>query len=352
MPEFAEFHNLLDALAEPVLVVDTNRQIVLANRAASVLFGDNLEEQNFVRVIRYPECLRCVDAVLGGDALSEASFSMPVPVRTTFRIRAQSLTNSNAYPGGVVVSFRDISHVLEAEQMRSDFVANVSHELRSPLTALSGFIETLKGPAKNDTATRERFLEIMGREAGRMNRLIGDLLSLSKVEVNEHVRPTDPVDIYGVLQSVVAQLQPLADAAEVKVELAVPEFASSIPGDDDQLVQVFQNLIENAVKYGGTRGKVLVSINAFERMPSFNRPCVSIAIQDFGEGIAAEHVVRLTERFYRVDDHRSREKGGTGLGLAIVKHIINRHRGRLNIASVEGEGSTFTVLLPQKAGLG
>ena len=131
---------------------------------------------------------------------------MPVPVRTTFRIRAQSLTNSIAYPGGVVVSFRDISHVLEAEQMRSDFVANVSHELRSPLTALSGFIETLKGPAKNDAATRERFLEIMGREAGRMNRLIGDLLSLSKVEVNEHVRPTDPVDIYGVLQRVIAPI--------------------------------------------------------------------------------------------------------------------------------------------------
>ena len=147
-------------------------------------------------------------------------------------------------------------------------------------------------------------------------------------------------------------MQPLADKAEVTVELVAPEFTGSIPGDEDQLVQVFQNLIENAVKYGGSSGKVLVSIDAHERMPSFNRPCVSVEIQDFGEGIAAEHVVRLTERFYRVDDHRSREKGGTGLGLAIVKHIINRHRGRLNIASVEGEGSTFTVLLPQKAGLG
>ncbi len=350
MPGTSEFQSILNTLAEPVIVVNSARKIVLVNRAASILFGENLVDQDFVRVIRNPECLRCVDAALGDEQLAEGSFSMPVPVRTTYRVRAQRLKDSENFPDGAVVSFRDVSHVIEAEQMRSDFVANVSHELRSPLTALSGFIETLKGPAKNDAATRERFLDIMGREAKRMNRLIGDLLSLSKVEVNAHVRPMDEVDLSAVVERVIAQLQPLADSAEVAIELELPKLSAIIPGDEDQLVQVFQNLIENAVKYGGAGGRVQIAIEHFERATGFNRPCVGVAVQDFGEGIAAEHVVRLTERFYRVDEHRSREKGGTGLGLAIVKHIINRHRGRLNIASQEGEGSIFSVLLPQRAG--
>ncbi len=341
-----EIQNLLDTLGEPIVVVEADRRIAIANRAACVLFGENLAGQNFVRAIRHPECLRCVDAVLAGERLAEASFSMPVPVRTTFRIRVEQFKDSEAFPGAVVASFLDISHVLEAEQMRSDFVANVSHELRSPLTALNGFIETLKGPAKDDAATRERFLDIMGREAGRMNRLIGDLLSLSRVEVNEHVRPTGQVDIFAVLQRVIAQLQPLTETAGVVVELGRPDFSTTIPGDEDQLVQVFQNLIENAIKYGGSGGKVAVVLVEHDRAARFNRPCISVAIEDFGEGIASEHIVRLTERFYRVDDHRSREKGGTGLGLAIVKHIINRHRGRLIITSTMGKGSTFTVLLP------
>ncbi len=259
MPDY-ESRNLLNALPEPVLVIAPDRQITVANGAALNLFGPNLVGQNFDRVIRHPECLRAIDAVLAGEENAEASFSLPVPVRTTLRVKVERLKASKVFENGLVVSFRDISHVVEAEQMRSDFVANVSHELRSPLTALNGFIETLKGPAKNDEATREKFLDIMGREAGRMNRLIGDLLSLSKVEVNEHVRPTGDVDVFAVLQRVVAQLQPLAEEVDVAIELPQPGFETSISGDDEQLVQVFQNLIENAIKYGSSGEKVTVFI--------------------------------------------------------------------------------------------
>jgi len=350
VPDY-ESRNLLNALPEPVLVIDPNRQISVANGAAQTLFGPNLVGQNFDRVIRHPECLRAIDLVLAGEQTAEASFSLPVPVRTTLRVRVERLKASKAFENGLVVSFRDVSHVVEAEQMRSDFVANVSHELRSPLTALNGFIETLKGLAKNDEATRERFLDIMGREAGRMNRLIGDLLSLSKVEVNEHVRPTGKVDIFAILQRVAAQLQPLADEGDVVIALQPSEFSTIVAGDDDQLVQVFQNLVENAIKYGGSGSRVVISIEMRAKAPGIKGACLAISVQDFGEGIGSEHLVRLTERFYRVDDHRSRAKGGTGLGLAIVKHIINRHRGRLNITSKEGEGSRFTVLLPVKADL-
>lgn len=230
--------------------------------------------------------------------------------------------------------------------MRSDFVANVSHELRTPLTALTGFIETLRGPARDDAEARDRFLGIMEVEGKRMNRLVADLLSLSRVEDMARIRPSDSVDIYAVLNSVRNALSQTAEARGVTLSIdAQLEPPVLLAGDLDQLAQVFTNLIENAIKYGRRDGAVVVSVSRMAMFPAFKGPAICVAVQDDGPGIPAHHLSRLTERFYRVDNHRSRELGGTGLGLAIVKHIINRHRGRLRIESEVGQGSTFSVLL-------
>lgn len=234
----------------------------------------------------------------------------------------------------------------QAGQMRRDFVANVSHELRTPLTSLMGFIETLRGPARDDAGARDRFLGIMEDEAGRMNRLIGDLLSLSRVESDVRVRPRTQLDLTGVLKTTLRNLNPLAVENDVVLAPEIAEPPLVLLGDSDQLIQVFTNLIENAIKYGGSGKTVEIAVQSHLHDPALRRPAVHVVVRDHGPGIDALHIPRLTERFYRADNHRSRALGGTGLGLAIVKHIINRHRGRLKIASELGKGARFTVILP------
>ncbi len=337
---------ILNALVEPVFLVRADRQITLANSAAQELFGEDLVAKDFVHAIRHPEALKCVEKVLAGEAASEAVISLPLPMRATYKLSSVRLDGGEGAQAEAVVSLNDISHILEAEQMRSDFVANVSHELRSPLTALSGGIKTLKGAAKNDPAGRERFLDIMEREAARMTRLIGDLLSLSRVEVNEHIRPSERVNVLAVVEKVVAALETQSKAEKKPIRLHISKDNREVPGDEDQLTQVIQNLIDNALKYSRENSEVLVSVTRRDQIAGMSGPALVVEVKDQGEGIPAEDIARLTERFYRVDKGRSREKGGTGLGLAIVKHILNRHRGRLLIESEKGKGSTFTVCLP------
>ena len=219
--------------------------------------------------------------------------------------------------------------------MRADFVANASHELRTPLAALSGFIETLKGPARDDVAARERFLNIMESQATRMARLIDDLLSLSRIELNAHLRPDKPVDLLSVVRQVVDALQTLAKDRDVEISIAAPAAALIVPGDRDELIRVFENLIENALKYGASGKRVEVTLS---RAGTAGQAEAVVAVRDYGPGISAEHLPRLTERFYRVDVAGSRALGGTGLGLALVKHVLNRHRGRLSVASQAGRG--------------
>jgi two-component system phosphate regulon sensor histidine kinase PhoR len=231
-------------------------------------------------------------------------------------------------------------------QMRRDFVANVSHELRTPLTALIGFLETLKGPARNDPEGQARFLSIMEAEAQRMNRLVDDLLSLSRVEAEERVRPTARINLGDLVRSTLHGLVPLAKDGGVTLEMALPAVPVTVPGDDDQLRQVLSNLVENAIKYSGTGAQVTVALSEPAYEPRVRTQGVRLTVSDTGDGIDPIHLPRLTERFYRVDGHRSREMGGTGLGLAIVKHIVNRHRGRLRIDSEPGQGTVFTVILP------
>jgi two-component system phosphate regulon sensor histidine kinase PhoR len=241
------------------------------------------------------------------------------------------------------MTFHDLTPLRRVEEMRADFVANASHELRTPLAALSGFIETLQGSAREDTSARERFLAIMQEQARRMARLIDDLLSLSRIELNAHRRPDTPVDLVPIVRQVVDGLETLARARGVVVHIeAAP--ALIVPGDRDELVRVFENLVENALKYGAVGKRVDISV-----MPAVSpegEPEARVGVRDYGPGIAPEHLPRLTERFYRVDVTESRAQGGTGLGLALVKHILNRHRGRLSIESTAGAGATFAVNLP------
>ncbi len=338
--------NILNSLSEAVFLIAENREIVLTNPQASEIFGKGLVGQNIVRAIRHPDCLKATEEALMGAATSRAVIVLDRPVPTTYQVHAAHLPEDDIFGARAVLSLADISHVREAEQMRSDFVANVSHELRSPLTALSGFIETLQGPAKDDAPAQERFLHLMEREALRMNRLIGDLLSLSKVEVNERVRPTGIADVVSIVKRVITTLSSQAEEEHKKVVFNHPHAIAPIPGDEDEILQVFQNLIENAIKYSAPETEVSVTITEMERAAGVRGPALSVAVQDRGPGIAAGHIPRLTERFYRVDDSRSRDIGGTGLGLAIVKHIVSRHRGRLLIQSEQDVGSSFTVLLP------
>ena len=361
--EVRHLRQLADAIPVAMLVVDRRARVVAANHAAVALFGQGLSDRPFVTVVRHPSVNHAIDWVLDPDA-DPAPYDdpdLPPPAEGILRLRATLsakgrdracvVTVGTVVIGGTrgaAVSIEDSTGIEQAEQMRRDFVANVSHELRTPLTALMGFIETLRGPARNDAAARDRFLDIMEREAGRMNRLVADLLSLSRVEGDERRRPAQKVDLANLVRSVVATATPNARAAGVRFEMDMPSEPVNVPGDADQIVQVFHNLIENAVKYGGQGGVVRLSLVHIDHEPVLRGPGWAVTVEDQGEGIDALHLPRLTERFYRVDNHRSREKGGTGLGLAIVKHIINRHRGRLRIESEKGHGSRFTVILPEQ----
>ena len=337
---------VLAALPLPLVLVGPQERIVFANDRATAVFSKPLNSQHYISVLRQPMLLDAIESAFVSGKPQEAVYLGREGAReTTYLARAVpvSLDAGTA----VLVSFEDQTAMQDAGNMRRDFVANVSHELRTPLTALLGFIETIRGPARDDAESRDRFLGIMRDECERMNRLVQDLLSLSRVESSERQRPTELVDVAGLLRAAVTRLQPAASKSGVKIEVNVDPAPGPVPGDADQLTQVFSNLLENAVKYGSKPGTVTVALSEIEAEPTLRGPALRIDVEDQGEGIDPLHIPRLTERFYRIDSHRSREMGGTGLGLAIVKHIVNRHRGRLRISSAPGEGSRFSVILPK-----
>ncbi len=352
--------DVMNAVPEPMLHLSATGQVEAANAAARALLGDWIEGRSCATVLRQPGLLSRIEAVQAGEAASEARMQITDQTgETQYLVRITPLGERSARAGGhaLLLHFTDITHLREAEEMRRDFVANVSHELRTPLTAVLGFIETLRGPAREDTAARERFLGIMEGEARRMNRLVSDLLSLSRVESQERQRPSGEVDLKAVLDGVIAALRPAAEEQACTLELELTPADPSLllgpagenyrmRGDRDQVMQVFLNLTENALKYGGTGKPVTLRLGWQEGSGNLKGPVLRAEVVDRGDGIDPLHLPRLTERFYRVDTHRSRAMGGTGLGLAIVKHIVNRHRGRLRIESVQGKGSTFTVLFP------
>jgi len=336
---------LFDNVPDPLLHVGADRTVLAANRAAYALFGPALEERDLAHVMRQPDVLEAAEAVLAGGPGREVQIELAGPAERHFAVRIEPLAQA-----GALLLLHDTTQLAKLERMRADFVANASHEMRTPLASLVGFIETLRGPARDDPEARARFLEIMQDQARRMARLVDDLLSLSRIELREHTPPTGLVDIATTLAALKATLDGQAEARRISIVLDVAAAPLKVVGDDDELTQVFQNLVDNALKYGRPGTEVRIGVGeAAQLPPSFPDPrrrAVSISVTDTGEGIAREHLSRLTERFYRVDIGRSRDLGGTGLGLAIVKHIVSRHRGTLVVDSEVGRGSTFTVYLP------
>lgn len=335
---------LLEALPLPALSVNRAGRITASNEKATALLGAELTGFPFISALRQPELVEAINLALAGGGPKEGRYLAQSPSHSAiYRVDVMPL----AATGAVLLSFQDVSQLEQAGQMRRDFVANVSHELRTPLTSLMGFIETLQGPAKDDLAARVKFLGIMAQEAARMERLVSDLLSLSRVESEERRPPQGQVEMVGLVRSVLSALEPMAVEAKVTLLAELPDAAVSLRADPDQMRQVLSNLVENAVKYGGTGGRVTVGVSLTGPQVALRgQEGVRLSVRDTGAGIDPLHIPRLTERFYRVDSHRAREVGGTGLGLAIVKHIIQRHRGRLKIESQLGKGSEFSVLLP------
>jgi two-component system phosphate regulon sensor histidine kinase PhoR len=327
---------VIRALPDPVLVLDRDGTVALANDHARTLLESEPEGRHISASIRTPALLDAIADVIAGEAAMTVEYDVRVPVPRSFQAHVAPLGEGQ----GTLVVLRDLTREQQIERMRADFVANASHELRTPLASLSGFIETLQGAARNDEKAQAKFLGLMRSQADRMKRLIDDLLSLSRIEMNEHVRPSAQVDLAQVASHVRDVLSGMAKDAGCEIVIGV---AGPLPvlGNRDELVQVIQNLVENAIKYASS-GKVIEigggAVNGY----------AEIRVRDHGPGIAEEHIPRLTERFYRVNVQESRSRGGTGLGLAIVKHILNRHRGKLAITSELGRGSCFTVRIPME----
>jgi two-component system phosphate regulon sensor histidine kinase PhoR len=345
---------IVETLPDPLIVLAPDRSILRANAAARAVYGSEL-----LAVLRHPELRGAIDRTLAKGTPQTADLVLPVPVEqevhaTVFALGVPNQPDGQhgAEAGGprIAAVLSDRTRERALERMRADFVANASHELRTPLASLIGFIDTLRGPAADDPPAQARFLQIMADQAKRMNRLIDDLLSLSRIELIEHQPPNGRVALPDLVRWVAAAFEPQVTARRQDLQVTVAAELPPVPGDEDQLAQVLHNLLENAVKYGRDGGTLRLTASVVPpggRWPA--RPGVTLAVSDDGQGIAPEHLPRLTERFYRVDRGRSRAVGGTGLGLAIVKHIVNRHRGQLAIESREGEGSTFTVWLPLAA---
>jgi len=342
--------DVIAALPDPTVLLDADGRVVTMNASARVIAPALRPGEPASLALRIPEVIDAIRRAALGRTTEHAEFAERVPSGRWFEVFVTPLRrddNADATTR-LLLTFRDLTPIRRVEEMRVDFVANASHELRTPLAALSGFIETLQGPARNDAAARDRFLDIMEAQAKRMARLIDDLLSLSRIELAAHVRPETPVDLLPIVRQVIDALQMLARDRGVTVTVNAPKEPLIVSANRDELTRVFENLVENALKYGASGKRVEIALSGAFTV-SGGEEAVA-AVRDYGPGISAEHLPRLTERFYRVDVTESRQQGGTGLGLALVKHIMNRHRGRLSIESRPGEGATFTVRLPISTG--
>jgi two-component system phosphate regulon sensor histidine kinase PhoR len=333
-----------DALPDPCVILDGRGFVTHRNAAAAAQFPTTREGDPIAFSIRNPGLLTAIEAARQAGEPQSIELHQTGSSETWHKVTVSPLAQRAGRPAHLVVTMQSLTEQRRIESLRSDFIANASHELRTPLTSLVGFIDTLMGPAAKDAAARDKFLDIMRAQAARMSKLIDDLLSLSRIEMRQHLRPTTRIDLAGLLMEVKEGLATQAAEAGVAIDLELPAEHPDILADHDELYEVFENLLDNAIKYGGDGGRVIVELAPAIRRPGFD---YIVSVTDFGAGIAAEHVPRLTERFYRVDAESSRKKKGTGLGLAIVKHILNRHRGTLSIRSAPGQGTRVEVLLPR-----
>ena len=363
---------VLESLSDPVLLVSDQGEdsgeprLVFANAAARELLRLQRSGGLLAAYIRNPRVLETLEEALHGRVESEAAFEESGALERTWRAIAKPLP-SEGVERLALLCMRDETDARRNERMRADFLANASHELRTPLASLAGFIETLRGHAKDDTAARDRFLAIMSQQAQRMSRLIDDLLSLSRIELNEHIAPGGELDLALTVADVLDALGPLAEERKATLDVrSQPAGAAVVVGDRDQIIQVIQNLVDNAIKYAGKGGAVAIEVEADVSLEQATRQrsatasrlslltpdrghevrYAALRVTDSGPGIAREFLPRLSERFYRVEGQKG-GYAGTGLGLAIVKHIVNRHRGGLMVESAAGEGAAFTAYFPR-----
>ncbi|MCP2222853.1 ATP-binding protein [Bradyrhizobium elkanii] len=349
--EAAAVSAVVAGMPDPAVLLDRAGRVIHLNTAAAQLAPALRKNELAQFALRSPEIITALREAIATTEPRRATYTDHVPVDRWMELVITPVPVPTQFGGTekcMLMTFHDLTPLRRVEEMRADFVANASHELRTPLAALSGFIDTLQGPAREDARARERFLGIMHTQATRMARLIDDLLSLSRVELSAHVRPEASIDVVPIIRQVADGLEALASERQVEIEVGLPQAPVMIAGDREELLRLFENLIENALKYGASGGRVIVSLNqAASGASGEGPPEIRVMVRDFGPGIAPEHLPRLTERFYRVDVGDSRNQGGTGLGLSLVKHILNRHRGRLLIESVPKNGATFTACFPR-----
>ncbi|WP_296588040.1 ATP-binding protein [Roseibium sp.] len=342
----------VDALPNPCFVADGRGITRYVNHEAQKVYGDVKPGGPLSFSLRAPSLLEAFDRVCETGLPEQINWIEKVPTETWYEAHVApifmpgslSSDQRGGQPDFILVVIQDQTENRRLERMRSDFVANASHELRTPLASLTGFIETIQGAARNDPEARDRFLSIMQEQAERMRRLIDDILSLSRIELKAHVRPAGVVDLKEVVRHTADALAPLAADLDVEIRVEVPDRPVKLQGDRDELIQVAENLVENALKYGKDGKFVDVTLTELVETPEL--PQWQLSVRDYGEGIASEHLPRLTERFYRVSDDSRQVMKGTGLGLAIVKHILARHQGKLDIESEPGKGAAFKVSLP------
>ena len=332
-------------LPDPVVALDRDGRVLAVNDRARRLGPALRQGEPVALALRMPELIEAIGRAAAEGEEQRVVYFERVPLDRWYEtiVMPVKRTPGATRPDFVLMTFHDLTPLRRVEEMRADFVANASHELRTPLAALLGFIETLQGSAREYSKARARFLAIMQEQARRMARLIDDLLSLSRIELNAHRRPDTPVDLAPIVRQVADGLETLARDRGVTVNIDNAN-AMTVLGDHDELVRVFENLVENALKYGAAGRRVDIKLG--RGSSAEGEPEAQVSVRDYGPGIAPEHLPRLTERFYRVDVTESRAQGGTGLGLALVKHILNRHRGRITIESAPGAGAIFTVHLP------
>ncbi len=346
-PQALLIESLIGGLPGPAIVLDRDGRVIAFNAAASGIAPSLRRGEPALITLRMPELVDAIRRATATRTAQRVEFFERVPLDRWFEAFVTPVKLANAgdtRPDILLMTFNDLTPLRRVEEMRADFIANASHELRTPLAALLGFIETLQGPAKNDPVAREKFLGIMQGQATRMARLIDDLLSLSRIELNAHLQPNTPLDLAPIVRQVADGLQTLARDREVVIKVVAPPDALIVLGDRDELIRALENLVENALKYGAAGKRIDITLTRGQTRAGV--PEVRVAVRDYGPGIAPEHLPRLTERFYRVDVADSRAQGGTGLGLALVKHVLNRHGGRLSIESTPGAGASFTMHLP------
>jgi two-component system phosphate regulon sensor histidine kinase PhoR len=346
-PQALLIESLIGGLPGPAIVLDRDGRVIAFNAAASAIAPSLRRGEPALITLRMPELVDAIRRATASRTPQRVEFFERVPLDRWFEafvMPVKLATVGDARSDILLMTFNDLTPLRRVEEMRADFIANASHELRTPLAALLGFIETLQGTAKDDATARAKFLAIMQGQATRMARLIDDLLSLSRIELNAHLPPNTPLDLAPIVRQVADGLQTLARDRDVVIKVAAPPDALIVLGERDELIRALENLVENALKYGAAGKRIDVTLARSQTRAGV--PEARLAVRDYGPGIAPEHLPRLTERFYRVDVADSRAQGGTGLGLALVKHVLNRHGGRLNIESTPGAGATFTMHLP------